>query len=263
VNGSFGITSSGGQTGRVVLTSFWRQDKIRIYGNLWFKNIPDNYWGIGYDNGLNTPKSDSTTAYNRLYWQVYPRFLFRIRKDLYIGPVLDFNYTRGSEESPGVLADPNYQEFGPKDYNGGAGIILQYDSRDIPVNAYRGTLVQAIGTIYGSYLGFTAKDVPYGEMSQLGSPTDLRGYTWGRFRDESMIYFIGEYRHMFKKRATGERGKHGFVAWIAGGSIMKNLTEIDNFLPAQFWCRVPVCSATKDECPFRFWFRTRQFRVLF
>lgn len=264
VNGSFGITSSGGQTGRAILTSFWKQDKIRIYSNLWFKNIPDNYWGIGYDNGLNTPKSDSTTAYNRLYWQVYPRFLFRIKEDLYIGPVLDFNYTRGSEESPGVLADPNYQEFGPKDYNGGAGIILQYDSRDIPVNAYRGTLVQAIGTIYGSYLGgnnnyylldvdfrnyqqvgktdgqtiawtirgrFTAKDVPYGEMSQLGSPTDLRGYTWGRFRDESMIYFIGEYRHMFKKRATGERGKHGFVAWIAGGSIMKNLTEIDNFLP--------------------------------
>jgi hypothetical protein len=139
VNGSFGITSSGGQTGRAILTSFWKQDKIRIYSNLWFKNIPDNYWGIGYDNGLNTPKSDSTTAYNRLYWQVYPRFLFRIKKDLYIGPVLDFNYTKGSEESPGVLADPNYQEFGPKDYNGGAGIILQYDSRDIPVNAYRGT----------------------------------------------------------------------------------------------------------------------------
>jgi hypothetical protein len=36
---------------------------------------------------------------------------------------------------------------------------------------------------------------------------------------------------MFKKHATGERGKHGFVAWIAGGSIMKNVTEIDNFLP--------------------------------
>lgn len=264
VNGSFGITSSGGQTGRAILTSFWKQDKIRIYGNLTFKNIPDNYWGIGYDNGLNIPKSDSTTAYNRLYWQVYPRFLFRIKKDLYIGPVLDFNYTKGSEESEGVLADPNYQEFGPKDYNGGAGIILQYDSRDIPVNAYRGTLVQAIGSIYGSYLGgnnnyylldvdfrnyqqvgktdgqtiawtirgrFTAKDVPYGEMSQLGSPTDLRGYTWGRFRDESMIYFIGEYRHMFKKRATGERGKHGFVAWVAGGSIIKNITEVDNFLP--------------------------------
>ncbi len=87
VNGSFGITSSGGQTGRAILTSFWKQDKIRIFSNLWFKNIPDNYWGIGYDNGLNTPKSDSTTAYNRLYWQIYPRFLFRIKKDLYIGPV--------------------------------------------------------------------------------------------------------------------------------------------------------------------------------
>jgi hypothetical protein len=264
VNGSFGVTSTGGITGRAILSSYWKQDKIRLLGNLNFKTIPDNYWGVGYNNGLNTPKSDSTTAYDRLYWQVFPRILFRVKEDFYIGPVLDFNYTKGSEESPGVLADPDYQEYGPKNYNGGAGIILQYDSRDIPVNAYHGTLVQVMGTIYGNYLGsnnnyylldidfrnyqqvgktegqtfawtirgrFTTKDVPYAEMSQLGTPTDLRGYTWGRFRDESMIYFIGEYRHMFKKRATGERGKHGFVAWLAGGSILEDVTQINNFLP--------------------------------
>jgi hypothetical protein len=264
VNGSFGVTSTGGITGRAILSSYWKQDKIRLLGNLNFKTIPDNYWGVGYNNGLNTPKSDSTTAYDRLYWQVFPRILFRVKESFYIGPVLDFNYTKGSEESPGVLADPDYQEYGPKNYNGGAGIILQYDSRDIPVNAYHGTLVQVMGTIYGNYLGsnnnyylldidfrnyqqvgktegqtfawtirgrFTTKDVPYAEMSQLGTPTDLRGYTWGRFRDESMIYFIGEYRHMFKKRATGERGKHGFVAWLAGGSILEDVTQINNFLP--------------------------------
>jgi hypothetical protein len=264
VNGSFGVTSTGGITGRAILSSYWKQDKIRLLGNLNFKTIPDNYWGVGYNNGLNTPKSDSTTAYDRLYWQVFPRILFRVKESFYIGPVLDFNYTKGSEESPGVLADPDYQEYGPKNYNGGAGIILQYDSRDVPVNAYHGTLVQVMGTIYGNYLGsnnnyylldidfrnyqqvgktegqtfawtirgrFTTKDVPYAEMSQLGTPTDLRGYTWGRFRDESMIYFIGEYRHMFKKRATGERGKHGFVAWLAGGSILEDVTQINNFLP--------------------------------
>jgi hypothetical protein len=264
VTGSFGVTSTGGQTGKAILTSFWKQDKIRIYWDLWFKNIPEIFGGVVYYNALNIPKSDSTTAYHRLYWQVYPRFLFRIKESLYIGPVLDFNYTKGSEESAGVLADPDYQKFGPKNFNGGAGIILQYDSRDKPVNAYHGTLVQAMGRIYGKYLGgnnnyylldidfrnyqqfgktegqtfawnirgrFTTKDVPYGEMSMLGSPMDLRGYTWGRFRDESMIYFIGEYRHMFKKRTTGERGKHGFVAWVAGGSILEDVTKIDNFLP--------------------------------
>jgi outer membrane protein assembly factor BamA len=231
---------------------------------LWFKNIPDHYWGVGYDNGLNTPKTDSTTAYDRLWWQLNPKFLFRMKKDLYLGPVLDFNQTIGKNESQGVLEDSVYQQFGPNNYNGGAGVVLQYDSRDVPVNAYRGTLVQVMGIFYGKYLGgnnnyqlidvdirhyrqvakidgqtfawnlrgrFTTSQVPYGEMSQLGTPTDLRGYNWGRFRDKSMVYFIGEYRHMFMKRSTGERGMHGMVTWLAFGTIMNDVTQMDNLLP--------------------------------
>lgn len=264
INGSFGVTiPTWGIVSKLLLTSFWNEDKMRINANIWFKTIPDHYYGVGYDRGLNTPKSDSTTAYHRLWWQVNPRFLFRIGKNLYAGPVLDFNQTNTKDESEGVLADPYIQEFGPRNYNGGAGGILQYDSRDIPVNAYRGTLIQAMAVFYGSYLGgnngywmldidirnyqqlarldgqtlawtvrgrFTQGDVPYGEMSQLGSPTDLRGYTWGRFRHESMVYAIAEYRHMFRKRSTGERSKHGLVGWLGGGSIMQEVYEIDNFL---------------------------------
>ena len=264
VNASFGVTiPSGGIVSKAILTSFWKQDKVRIYANMWFKNIPDHYWGVGYDNGLNTPKTDSTTAFHRTWWQVNPRFVFRIGKDLYFGPVLDFNHTIGKDESEGVLADFHYQKFGPNNYNGGAGLVMQYDSRDIPVNAYHGTFVQAMATFYGSYLGgnnkyllvdvdfrnyqqlasldgqtlawtvrgrFTQGDVPYAEMSQLGSPSDLRGYAWGRFRDESFYYFIAEYRHMFRKRSTDERGKHGLVGWLGGGSIMQNVFQVDNFL---------------------------------
>ena len=265
VNSSFGVTvPDGGIVSKAILTSFWKQDKIRIYANLYFKNIPDNYWGVGYDNGINTPKSDSTTAFEKLYWQFNPKFMFRLKKHMYIGPVLDFNQTIGKDESQGVLDDPVYQEFGSNNFNGGAGVVFQYDSRDIPVNAYRGTLLQVMGIFYGGYLGgvnnyqqfdidfrnyqqvgktdgqtlawnirgrFTTSDVPYAEMSQLGTPFDLRGYTWGRFRDKSMIYAIAEYRHMFMKRSTGERGKHGAVAWLAGGTIMNDVTDIANFLP--------------------------------
>jgi hypothetical protein len=264
LNFSFGLTSTGGQIGKLILTSFWKEDKVRIYMNLWFKNIPDNYWGVGIDNGLNTPKSDSTTAYHRLWYQIYPRFLFRLKKNLYIGPVLDFNFTKGSDESPGVLADPTYQQFGPKNFNGGAGVILQFDSRDIPVNAYRGSLIQVIGAAYGGYLGgnnqyylldidlrkyfqvakidgqtmafnvrtrFTADEVPWGEMSQLGTPMDLRGYYWGRFRDESMLYAIAEYRHMFMRRSKIERSKHGIVGWLAAGTIMEDITQMETWLP--------------------------------
>ena len=265
VNGSFGVTvPSGGIVSKLILTSFWNEDKMRINANFWFKNIPDHYWGVGYDEGLNTPKSDSTTAHNRLWWQVNPKFLFRVKKDFYIGPVLDFNQTNFTDESAGVLEDPYYQKFGPKNFNAGLGAIIQFDSRDIPVNAYRGTLIQATASYYGSYLGgnndygmididfrnyqqlgrtdgqtlalnlrgrFTTGDVPYGEMSQLGSPTDLRGYTWGRYRHESMIYGIAEYRHMFMNRKKNERSKHGAVVWVAAGTVMEDVTEMDKLLP--------------------------------
>jgi hypothetical protein len=264
LNGSFGVTiPSGGIVSKLLLTSFWKQDKMRIDANIWFKNIPDHYWGVGYDNGLNTPRTDSTSAYHRLWWQINPRVMFQLAEDLYAGPVLDFNQTNIKDESEGVLADPYYQEFGPRNFNGGAGAILKYDSRDIPVNAYRGTLLQAMAVFYGRYLGgnngfwmldidfrnyqqlakldgqtlamtvrgrFTQGDIPYAEMSQLGTPTDLRGYAWGRFRHEDMFYFIGEYRHMFRKRSTGKRSKHGLVGWVGGGSIMENVYKIDNFL---------------------------------
>ncbi len=264
INGSFGVTSTGGIVTKLILTSFWKEDKIRIYANLNLKDIPDHYWGMGYDKGLNTPKGDSTTAYHRLWWQVNPRFLFRLKKDLYIGPALDFNLTNCRKESPGVLNDSSYQQYGPNNFNGGAGVVFQYDSRDVPVNAYRGTLLQLQAVFYGGWLGgannyqwfdidfrnyqqvgrfdgqtiawnlrgrFTTGDVPYAEMSQLGTPFDLRGYTWGRFRDKSMIYAIVEYRHMFKRRALEERSKHGFVGWLAGGTIMNDITQMNNFLP--------------------------------
>ena len=35
-------------------------------------------------------------------------------------------------------------------------------------------------------------DVPWGELSQPGTPFDLRGYRWGRYRDKSMLYMVLE-----------------------------------------------------------------------
>jgi Omp85 superfamily domain len=265
VNGSFGVTiPDAGIVSKLILTSFWKQDKMRIYANLWLKDIPDHYYGVGIEDAQNTPKSDSTTAYLRFWWQINPKFLFRLKKNLYLGPMVDFNFTKIKEPSQGVQDDPTYQQYGDKNFNAGGGVVLQYDSRDIPVNAYRGVLLQIQGGVYGGYLGgdnnyylldidfrnylqlakvdgqtlawtirgrFTTQDVPYAEMSQLGTPNDLRGYTWGRYRDESMLYGIAEYRHMFMRRSGQERSKHGFVAWVGAGTVMQDISQISTFLP--------------------------------
>ena len=268
---SFPFTLGYSTTGAIVfsgkLSSYWKEDKFRLHGDFWYKDMPDNYWGIGYDNAFSTPVSDTTTAYHRQWWWINPRFLFRLRENMYAGLSIDYNYTKGSDAAQQVEDDPFYSEFKDKPLNSGLGVILQYDSRDIPVNAWKGWYVNLDYTYFGTYLGgdndysvinvdvrnyintgrvgstfawqargrFTMGDVPYGEMSQLGTPFDLRGYTWGRYRDESMVFLIGEYRHQFSN-PDGSLKKSGIVAWVAGGTVfgvdnttMANMKILPNF----------------------------------
>ena len=72
-------------------------------------------------------------------------------------------------------------------------------------------------------------------MSQLGTPFDLRGYRWGRFRDVNMIFGILEYRHMFMRKQPSKKGrmmsKSGFITWIAAGTITPQHFDPRNWLP--------------------------------
>ncbi len=258
----FGVSSTGAIFFSSVVSTFWLQDKIRVYGDIWFKDMPDNYWGAGYENGYNTPKSDSTTAYKRLWLWFNPRILWQFRPNFFVGLNIDYNYTEAREPSDGVMEDPDYIKYGPKNFNSGLGLILRYDSRDVPVNAYKGTFIDLRATFYtptfggdnnyqiylldfrkyfqitrpGRTIAVQAKtrigvgNVPYGEMSQLGTPFDLRAYPWGRYRDKSLVFFLGEYRHMFLKK-SGDMSKHGVVAWLGVGSIGSDPSEFKNWLP--------------------------------
>ena len=66
-------------------------------------------------------------------------------------------------------------------------------------------------------------NVPYTELPSFGNPFDLRGYTWGKYRDKSMAYAIVEYRHMFMSQEAYERGafwsKFGVVGWVGTGTL--------------------------------------------
>jgi hypothetical protein len=257
-----GVSSTGAYFFQSKWATFWLQDKMRIYSDLNFKNMPDNYWGVGYDKGLNTPKSDTTTKYIRTWIQFNPKILWQFRKSFFIGPIIHLNYTKGNDASTGVAADPYYIKYNDKPFNSGLGGVFQFDTRDVPVNAWGGAFVELSATFFGSYLGgqnnyqvyefdlrkyFQIKrpartlalqlrgraginDVPYGEMSQPGTPFDLRGYTWGRYRHESMLIALAEYRHMFLKK-NGDVSNHGVVFWLGAGTLGDNITEITNWMP--------------------------------
>jgi len=244
------------------LTSFWKQDKYRIYADLFYKKMPDNYYGVGFEQAFNTPKSDSTTKYTRAWFWFYPTFLFQFKKNQFVGPGVDVNYTKGSDPSDGVASDPYYQKYNDRPLNVGLGAVYQYDSRDIPINAWKGWFLQVKAFVYSTYLGgdnnyglfevdyrnyfkikrdgrtlaiqartrLTSGDVPYGEMSQIGTPFDLRGYHWGQYRHQDMLYFISEYRHQFIKK-NGSLSKSGFVTWVGIGSIGEVVADFTQWLP--------------------------------
>lgn len=257
-----GFSSTGAFFVQTKWTTFWLEDKLRIYADINFKTMPDNYWGVGYEEARNTEKSDSTTQYSRDWMQFYPKMLWQFKKNWFFGGIINLNYTKGSEACANVASDPYYQKYNDKPFNSGLGLIFQYDTRDIPVNAWKGTFVEISSTFFGSYVGgqnnyqiydidvrkyqrikrdgqtlavqlrgrFGLNDVPYGEMSQPGTPFDLRGYTWGRYRNNSMFFALAEYRHMFLKR-NKELSPHGIVLFTGTGTIGHDAGDFGNWLP--------------------------------
>jgi hypothetical protein len=260
-NGSYSTT--GALNLNADLSSFWKGDRLRIFAKFAYKDMPDSYWGVGYEAGK-APEVDSLTGYHRDSWLFQPKILFRINDKALIGGLLDLNWTSASEVSPGMADDPYYQEFGPDNQNTGAGFVFQFDTRDVAANAWKGMYLNAQATFYGKWLGgqnlyqvydidyrqykqlsrpgitlawtartrLTYDKVPWAELSQLGSSTDLRGYRQGRYRDKAMLYGILEYRHQFlTANRKGGMSRHGYGGGVGVGSVGSNLSGLDHWLP--------------------------------
>ena len=259
LNASYSTT--GAVTVNADLASYWSGDRRRVFFKFALKDMPDHYWGVGYEAGK-APETDSTTSYQRTSWIVSPKVLWKVRPDLFVGGLVDLNRTAAADVSPGMAADPYYQSFGPSNFNVGLGVVVQYDSRDVAANAWQGVYFGTQVTLYGA-LGentyqvydleyrqyrqvsrpgrtfawtvrtrLTDGEVPWAELSMVGSSTDLRGYRQGRYRDKAMFYAIGEYRHQFPSasRSTG-LSRHGLVGWVGAGTVGASFADLDNWLP--------------------------------
>jgi len=264
---AFGYSTNGSSSFNVKPTLFLKNDKIRISGNIRMKDMPDNYWGVGYKSAKRPSIPDSTTTYRRNWWQFYLKCAYQFKPNLFAGVLFDYNQTKATNLSLAMQEDENIRKFGTFIRNWSAGLLLQYDTRDLTINAYKGMFVELSTNFYqsegkekqnhqvviidyrqykkivreGMTLAWQVKtriandDVPWTEMSQLGTPYDLRGYRWGRYRDKNMLFGIVEYRHMFMRKTPRKDGnmmsRFGFVSWIATGSVANNFTELTNWLP--------------------------------
>ena len=246
---------------------YGKDDKLRITGEYWIKDMPDNYWGVGYINGRERKKSTEITGYHRDWQQFKFKIVYRIFRNFYLGMNYDRNKTTATDINEVMAADENFVQFGSDIKNSGFGMVFRYDSRDFPENAFKGLLIELSGTAYGKHatsnnifqvaeldyrqyqkiirkgstLAWELKarmskhDVPWTEMSMIGTPFDLRGYTWGHYRDNNMFFVLAEYRYMFgrrKVRSNGEKfGPFGFVVWGGTGSVAPKFNQMEYWLP--------------------------------
>lgn len=254
INGTFIAAGAG--------TLFFNENKFRIYVKYGYRTEPANYYGIGFSEVKEAEKikdlygKDSVT-FHKTNLQILPRFVWEIRPNVYAGPLLDVNYTYNKDMPAWMEESAVVGQYGRRYRNIGIGALLQYDTRDDVATPFEGLFVSGTGTLYGKYLGgdynyeiieleyrqyrqlfkrrstlaWTARSqigldhIPYTELPNFGSPFDLRGYLWGKYRDKSMAYGIVEYRHMFLSEEAYRRGafwsKFGAVAWVGTGTIGK------------------------------------------
>jgi hypothetical protein len=262
LSSTISISSIGAINVSTNLSSFWNEDRFRLNADLSFKDMRDNYWGVGYDAGLLPTDPDSTTKYHRQWIKFNPRLIWRVSGNLMAGGALDLNHTIATEVNPVMGQDATFRETGSNNYNLGVGLVLQYDSRDVAANAWRGRYAALTITQYGGWLGgdnqyetylfdyrqyhtlgregrtlgwqvkarITGHGVPWPELSLAGTGYDLRGYLEGRFRDRSTLIGLAEYRHMFVRK-SGRLSRHGVVAWAGLGTLGPEVSRFHGLLP--------------------------------
>ena len=67
--------------------------------------------------------------------------------------------------------------------------------------------------------GAVAPEVPWTDLSQLGTPWDLRAYRWGRYRDLTAAFALLEYRFMFPFPQDTLWSRLGMAAWVGVGAL--------------------------------------------
>lgn len=260
-------STTGAQVFTIKPSLYLLQDQLRVDAYFGLKNMTDNYFGVGYDLGNTTPLGPDTTQYHRYFRQLNGGAMWQLRPNLYFGGWVDFNHTEATELNPRMQADPNVVAQGTTFTNTGIGPILRYDSRDFPQNAFEGVFFQAqylwyrpaLGgsTVYdildldyrqymtirrpGVTLAWNVRtrngvhDVPWTELSLLGSGSDLRGYREGRYRENTILYGLLEFRWMdLKSFDDGGHplfGLNGVVSWVGMGTMGSSYLHLNCLLP--------------------------------
>lgn len=218
-------------------------DKNRIDYNLYFYSFPREFWGIGYEQGNDM---NNKSKFDEIYVKAKAAFLHEFAPNLYFGPGLEFNYAHASD-----ITNPTLWEGLPRHTaTYGAGVRLQYDTRDNLTATKKGILVQLEQQFCPSFLGnkqafsytdfrvsyfcpvwkggtlamqfhgkYNYGDTPWAMLATFGGSSTMRGYYEGRFRDKGVLDYTIELRQHVWRR-------NGLVAWLGVGTVFPKFSEI-------------------------------------
>ena len=221
------------------------KERFRLDYRLYVYTFPTKFYGIGYEQG----DDDANQAdFRRFKFDWMGRFMFRVARNLYVGPTLNFQFIRATEMDPlgeQFIAGQRHTVHALT-----PGVSFTYDSRDFILNAKHGWFVQLDQTFTPKWLGntygfsttdfttstyaplwkgctfavelhsrFNYGDVPWCMMAEMGGTNRMRGYYEGRYTDNHLVAAQVELRQSITRRL-------GVVVWYGGGTVFSGFDQL-------------------------------------
>ena len=227
-------------------------DRWFLLGKLRFQSFPLYYHGIG----TNTPKEYTARVdANQVF--IKERILKKIKKNLFLGLEIDYQSLSAVDF---VLAKSMNNNFKfPLGNNGsnnlGLGVGLVYDSRHNVLNVRDGFFSELgilnSNSVWSSNYNFTSiysdtrfykpmgsknvlatqllsqfnfGDIPFNQLSQLGGESMMRGYYYGRYRDNHQLAAQAEFR--FLPIPFHFTNRIGAAVFTSAGTVFNKLDNL-------------------------------------
>lgn len=229
-------------------TTFFNEDKSRINFSTTFGYAPRLYYGIGYENAI---IDENEISLNQNEAKIHAEYVYSFVPGFFVGPAVEWNFNKAGKNVPNEILEGKDRVV----RNYGAGIVMQYDSRDLITNASRGVYAHLNAMFNPKFLGnkypytmldFTASyyhtawrdaiiaaqvnakfnfgDPSWAVMSLFGDSNVMRGYYKGRFRDKHTTSMQVELRQHVWKRS-------GIVVWGGVGNVFHDSESFKHLLP--------------------------------
>ena len=224
-------------------THIFPQDKYRADYTIYFYSFPCKFWGMGYDMG-----DDDSNKSDMKRWQARLKasFLFHLGDNLYLGPMVSYDYVIGRRiERPELLNGMDQHTW-----NIGAGFSAVYDTRDVLTYPHRGFYINLSQCFRPRFMGndyaFSTTELQvdayqrvwkgailaedfrtmlnfgnpsWGMMALLGNSNSMRGYYEGRYRDKHKMEAQVELRqHVWKRNSL--------TTWVGAGTVFHKFSEM-------------------------------------